>query len=215
MRFFGLIFSALAAIALAQTQPNYINIPQGGLNVVAGQPFTITWQNPSSGDVTIRLTQGNNIDAAEAGIELTTVPASAETATFTVPTSVNNGQWNFAIVDNSDPTVVNFSNAFQISGASEVQTSSIPNTPTSASMSMTMTSSASSSASSASSSSSSASASASSSSESASRSSSSSASRTSASETAAATTEAPSTNGAGYARAGGMLAIMAGAIAVF
>ena len=70
MRIFGLIFALLAAIVLAQDNSNYINVPQGGFAIVAGQPFTITWQNPSSGQVNIRLTQGNNIDASKAGIDL-------------------------------------------------------------------------------------------------------------------------------------------------
>lgn len=61
MRFFGLICATLAAVCLAQTQPNYINVPEGGFNAVAGQPITITWSNPSSGTVTIRLTQGDNL----------------------------------------------------------------------------------------------------------------------------------------------------------
>jgi len=80
MRFSGLIFAVVAAVALAQTstQPNYINVPQGGFAVVAGQPFTITWQNPSSGDVNIRLTQGNNIEPG-AGIDLSKILPSSDT----------------------------------------------------------------------------------------------------------------------------------------
>lgn len=60
MRFIGLIFALLAAICLAQSQQNYINVPPGNFNAVAGQPITITWSNPSSGDVTIRLSQSGS-----------------------------------------------------------------------------------------------------------------------------------------------------------
>lgn len=69
MRFYGLIFALLAAIALAQDQQNYINVPREGFNAQAGQPITITWSNPSSGTVTIRLTQGN-VNAPGSGVEL-------------------------------------------------------------------------------------------------------------------------------------------------
>lgn len=61
MRFFGLLFASLASVCFAQTAPNYINVPNGGFDVVAGQPITITWSNPTSGTVTIRLTQGSNL----------------------------------------------------------------------------------------------------------------------------------------------------------
>lgn len=78
MRFSGLIFALLAAVTFAQTKPNYINVPNGGFNVVAGQPFTITWQNPSSGDVNIRLTQGEIIEPG-AGIDLSeSAPATLQ-----------------------------------------------------------------------------------------------------------------------------------------
>jgi len=52
------LFAVLAALALAQTQQNYINYPSTGFGAQAGQQLTITWQNPSSSTVTIRLTQG-------------------------------------------------------------------------------------------------------------------------------------------------------------
>jgi hypothetical protein len=52
-------FLALVAAALAQN--NAINIPAGGLQVTAGQPFTITWSDPSSSTVTIKLQQGSGV----------------------------------------------------------------------------------------------------------------------------------------------------------
>lgn len=58
MRFFAIVFAFLAALCLAQDQQNYINVPVGNFNAVAGQPFTLTWQNPSTSTVTIRLYQG-------------------------------------------------------------------------------------------------------------------------------------------------------------
>ena len=69
MKLYGFIFALLAALTFAQNQENYINVPQGGFNIVAGQPFTITWSNPSSGTVTISLTQGNLVEPGD-GITL-------------------------------------------------------------------------------------------------------------------------------------------------
>jgi hypothetical protein len=46
------------AVAFAQNSTNnIINIPANGLNVVAGQTITITWSDPSSSTVTIKLQQ--------------------------------------------------------------------------------------------------------------------------------------------------------------
>jgi hypothetical protein len=47
--------------AVAFAQNNTINIPAGGLNVVAGQDTTISWSHPSSSTVTIKLQQAPNI----------------------------------------------------------------------------------------------------------------------------------------------------------
>lgn len=52
-------FFALVAAVLAQN--NAINIPAGGLQVTAGQPITITWTDPSSSTVTIKLQQGSGV----------------------------------------------------------------------------------------------------------------------------------------------------------
>lgn len=62
MRFFQtILLVASAALALAQQlQTNYINVPVNGFNAVAGQSITITWQEPSSSTVTIRMVQGGN-----------------------------------------------------------------------------------------------------------------------------------------------------------
>ena len=42
---------------------NNINVPAGQatLQITAGQPFTMTWTDPSSGTVTIKLQQAPNI----------------------------------------------------------------------------------------------------------------------------------------------------------
>jgi hypothetical protein len=47
--------------AVAFAQSNKINIPAGGLSIVAGQVTTITWSDPSNSTVTIKLQQAPNI----------------------------------------------------------------------------------------------------------------------------------------------------------
>lgn len=59
MRLVAPVLAALAAIAYAQQ--NAINVPLGGLQIYAGKPNTITWSDPSSGTVTIKLQQGSDI----------------------------------------------------------------------------------------------------------------------------------------------------------
>jgi hypothetical protein len=59
-----LILAFYATLTLAQnnsTENNAINIPAGQstLTVIAGQLTTITWSDPSSGTVTIKLQQQN------------------------------------------------------------------------------------------------------------------------------------------------------------
>lgn len=63
------ITSLLAFAAAVFAQQNAINIPNGGFQVTAGQPFTITWNDPSSSTVTIKLQQGSNI-TPDTGITL-------------------------------------------------------------------------------------------------------------------------------------------------
>ena len=66
---------ALAATVLAQN--NAINIPNGGLQVIAGQPLTITWTDPSSSTVTIKLQQGSAV-TPDSGIILLSTSLSSQ-----------------------------------------------------------------------------------------------------------------------------------------
>jgi hypothetical protein len=68
MRFWTYAVALFASLALAQQ--NAINIPGSALDVTAGQPTTITWQNPSSGTVTIKLQQNDNNITPNSGIVL-------------------------------------------------------------------------------------------------------------------------------------------------
>ena len=58
MRFLYTAVAALCAVVVS-AQNNAINVPEGQstLDVTAGSSLTITWTNPSSGTVTIKLQQ--------------------------------------------------------------------------------------------------------------------------------------------------------------
>jgi hypothetical protein len=71
---------ALAATVLAQN--NAINIPNGGLQVIAGQPLTITWTDPSSSTVTIKLQQGSAVTPDSGIILLSTSLSSQHTTPY-------------------------------------------------------------------------------------------------------------------------------------
>ncbi|RMZ78506.1 hypothetical protein DV737_g3813, partial [Chaetothyriales sp. CBS 132003] len=94
MRFFTTAVALFASFALALAEANNaIDIPSGQstLDVTAGQPVTITWSNPSSGTVTIKLQQSGSNITPDSGIVLTSdTPASDKTFTFTIdPDQVN------------------------------------------------------------------------------------------------------------------------------
>lgn len=208
MRFWTCAVALFASLALAQQ--NAINIPGSALDVTAGQPTTITWQNPSSGTVTIKLQQNDNNITPDSGIVLASnIPASAETATFIIdPSKVNTNMYTIEIIDDTDPTNINFSPAFSIQGAQ----STAVDTNSSASVT------GSSSTSTATGSTTTSTATDSSSSESSSASSTSDSSASSTSESSATqTTSAPSSdnNGAAGLRVqGGLVAAIAVAVAV-
>ena len=100
--------------AVAFAQNNEITIPADGLNIVAGQVTTITWTDPSSSTVTIKLQQApitstsgyvlactwKDHPSPSATKNLLTflghsagISASAMTATFTIPATVNSHQY--------------------------------------------------------------------------------------------------------------------------
>lgn len=71
MRFSIATIALYAALVYGQNQ-NAINIPQGEstLDITAGQSTTITWQNPSSGTVTLQLQYAGTNQLAGSGITL-------------------------------------------------------------------------------------------------------------------------------------------------
>jgi hypothetical protein len=117
MHFVAPFVALFAAVAFAAQ--NAINIPPGGLIITANVPTTITWSDPSSGTVTIKLQQGAGVTSETGLIVDSGVEASALTATFIIPgNQVNDAQYNFEIIDDTNSTNVNFSTGFTIAGAS-------------------------------------------------------------------------------------------------
>jgi len=62
MKLLALFVSALAALAAAQSAPNPITAPTGGMVVQAGEATTITWTPTTQGTVTLELRSGSAND---------------------------------------------------------------------------------------------------------------------------------------------------------
>ncbi|KAF7505428.1 hypothetical protein GJ744_000974 [Endocarpon pusillum] len=197
------IVLAFAALVAAQGgNNNAINNPASGIQAEAGQPLTLTWTNPSSGTVTIKIQTSGDIQPTDGIVVAENIPNTGS-ATFTVPADVPVGQVYVQIINDANPSDYNFSGGFQVQGATNTAslvastatasasalsssgTASSASASASASASSSESASSSASESSASTSASSASASASSSSHSASASASSSSSASSASSSSA------------------------------
>ncbi|OCT48937.1 putative GPI anchored protein [Cladophialophora carrionii] len=226
-------FAAVAALcaAVVSAQNNAINVPAGAatLDVTAGQPLTIEWTNPSSGTVTIKLQQ-DPVTPDSGFVLVAGIPASAGTATVQIPPpeDVNSHVYTIEIIDDTDPTNINFSPNFGIQGAtgtatgvatgSATSTDSATSTGTSTDSSVTSsgTSTDTSTITSTDSSSSSATSSSSSDSETSASTTSSESRSSTSSATATETTTAPDpNNGAGSLKLqGGVLAMALGLIAV-
>ncbi|KIX01651.1 uncharacterized protein Z518_09377 [Rhinocladiella mackenziei CBS 650.93] len=127
MRFLYAAVAALCAVVVSAQENNAISIPAGQstLDVTAGSPLTIEWTNPSSGTVTIKLQQ--EPITPESGITLASgILASTGTATVQIPPAdeVNSFQYTIEIIDDTDPSNINFSPNFGIQGATGTQTGS-------------------------------------------------------------------------------------------
>ncbi|KAH0543328.1 hypothetical protein GP486_008586 [Trichoglossum hirsutum] len=210
--------AAVAAVASAQSaQPNGPNpfvIPTSGLSFAAGSPATINWTPTSQGTVTIILRQGTSVALGD-GTPIAKNIANSGSFSWTPPSDIVRGtDYAFEIVDDTNPNNVNYTPQFLIDSSNTV--SSVSATAKSASSTAAASSSAaSSSASSSDSSSASSSQTASSSEASTTLATSASASATTAST--ASKTAAPSSNAAAPAMkvsAGGIVALVLGALAL-
>ncbi|OGE48262.1 hypothetical protein PENARI_c030G04936 [Penicillium arizonense] len=231
MRFFtSFAVAALAAIASASSKDNSFNIPTNGYTFKVGESTTLTWTPSTTGTVTLRL-QWGAVTTANSGTVIASNIANDGSYTWDVPSNLAaQPDYTIEIISDDNVNDYNFLPRFTVEGstvsvssATASKTSSTSSESTS-SATPTTTSDSSSSASTSSqttmaTSSSAASTSASTSASTTDSSSSSTASSTSASSSAAsssATQSAVPTTNAGVANrvSGGLLAVVAGAIAM-
>ncbi|ERF68515.1 hypothetical protein EPUS_05654 [Endocarpon pusillum Z07020] len=115
------IVLAFAALVAAQGgNNNVINNPASGIQAEAGQPLTLSWDNPSSGPlsrtVTIKIQTSGDIQPTDGIVVAENIPNTGS-ATFTIPADVPVGQVYVQIIDDANPTDYNFSGGFQVQGA--------------------------------------------------------------------------------------------------
>ncbi|KAJ5997652.1 hypothetical protein N7522_009312 [Penicillium canescens] len=230
MRFFNsFAVAALAAIASASSTDNSFNIPTNGYTFKVGEPTTLTWTPSTSGTVTLRL-QWGAVTTANSGSVIASNIANDGSYTWDVPSNLAaQPDYTIEIISDDNDNDYNFLPRFTVEGSTvSVSTSTASKTSSTSSESTssatpttTMTTSESSSSASTSSqttmatSSSAASTSASTTDSSSSSTASSTSASSSAASSSASQSAVPTTN-AGVANrvSGGLLAAVAGAIAM-
>ena len=201
MRFFtSFAVVALAAIASASSTDNSFNIPTNGYTFKVGEPTTLTWTPSTSGTVTLRLQWGAVTTANSGSVIASNIPNDGS-YTWDVPSNLAaQPDYTIEIISNDNDNDYNFLPRFTVEG-SIVSVSTSTASKTSSTSSESSSSAASTSASTTDSSSSSTASS---------TSASSSAASSSASQSAVPTTNA----GVANRVSGGLLAAVAGAIAM-
>ncbi|EDN06113.1 Drmip_Hesp domain-containing protein, Developmentally Regulated MAPK Interacting Protein involved in both fruiting body formation [Histoplasma capsulatum] len=116
-----LAISAFAAVVAAQAN-NPFNVPPGGYSPVAGQPLTLSWKPTTKGLVTLKLQLGDNVTPDDGIVLASSIPNDGSFVVI-LPTSLGPGtDYNFQIIDDSDPSNFNFSPKFSISGTTGTAT---------------------------------------------------------------------------------------------
>ncbi|KAJ5987667.1 hypothetical protein N7522_011915 [Penicillium canescens] len=220
MRFFtSFAVAALAAIATASSTDNSFDIPTNGYTFKVGEPTTLTWTPSTSGTITLRL-QWGAVTTANSGSVIASNIANDGSYTWDVPSNLAaQPDYTIEIISDDNDNDYNFLPRFTVEGSTvSVSTSTASRTSSTSSESTssatpttTMTTSESSSSASTSSQTTMAtSSSAASTSASTTDSSSSSTASSSASQSAVPTTNA----GVANRVSGGLLAAVAGAMAM-
>ncbi|KAJ6019350.1 hypothetical protein N7522_001417 [Penicillium canescens] len=220
MRFFtSFAVAALAAIASASSTDNSFDIPTNGYTFKVGEPTTLTWTPSTSGTITLRL-QWGAVTTANSGSVIASNIANDGSYTWDVPSNLAaQPDYTIEIISDDNDNDYNFLPRFTVEGSTvSVSTSTASRTSSTSSESTssatpttTMTTSESSSSASTSSQTTMAtSSSAASTSASTTDSSSSSTASSSASQSAVPTTNA----GVANRVSGGLLAAVAGAMAM-
>ncbi|KAH6873598.1 hypothetical protein B0T10DRAFT_234631 [Thelonectria olida] len=112
--------ATIATLASAASAAQFLN---SGWGVVIGTPFTIKFHGCEDG-CTIILQTGIFPDLND--VETLTTTAKDGSFTWT-PSDLPTGKYNFKIIENSDPTDVNYSSQFTIEGDVEA-TTTVPTT---------------------------------------------------------------------------------------
>ncbi|KAJ5204128.1 uncharacterized protein N7498_005007 [Penicillium cinerascens] len=228
--FICLAVSALAAVVAANSTANPFQNPPGGYTFTVGQATTLVWRPTTPGTVSLRLQHGELTTSTDGTAIASGIPNDGS-YTWTVPSDVSSEAYTIEIISDEDADDYNFLPRFVIAGATAAATTSsaapttTSATPTTTSVSTTSTPSTSSTSSTSSSASSTSSSAATTmttmttttSSSSAVSTSTGSTSTSKSSSTASASSSqasVPSTNAGLVNRvSGGMLALVAGAIA--
>lgn len=115
--------ATIATLASAASAAQFLN---AGWDVVIGTPFEIKFDGCDDG-CTIVLQNGKSTDLKD----VETLTATAKDGSFTwTPSDLPTDEYNFKIIENSDPTDVNYSSQFTIEG--DVKATSTAETSTSA-----------------------------------------------------------------------------------
>lgn len=141
-------FLAMAASVLAQTADfNPVYTPESGSVVPAGSTFEITWDAPAQyadGTVSISLIGGATQNAQVPLAQIAAgIPNSQESYSWTVDPSLGaEAIYGLIIRYESDPSIFQYSQPFQIEATAEstgVETSAVPTTVTASFGTMTVT----------------------------------------------------------------------------
>ncbi|KAJ6041608.1 uncharacterized protein N7446_010511 [Penicillium canescens] len=215
MRFFtSFAVAALAAIASASSTDNSFNIPTDGYTFKVGEPTTLTWTPSTSGTVTLRL-QWGAVTTANSGSVIASNIANDGSYTWDVPSNLAaQPDYTIEIISDDNDNDYNFLPRFTVEG-STVSVSTSTASKTSSASSESSSSASTSSQTTMATSSSAASTSASTTDSSSSSTASSTSASSSAASSSASQSAVPTTN-AGVANrvSGGLLAAVAGAIAM-
>ncbi|OQD78614.1 hypothetical protein PENDEC_c001G00400 [Penicillium decumbens] len=125
--FICLAVSVLATVAAAGSQANPFNIPANGYTFAVGKPTTLTWQPTTGGTVSLRLQQGE-VTTANDGTPIASNIPNDGSYTWTVPSDVNRDWYTIEIISDDNSDNYNFLPRFAVNGASEATTSSAPAT---------------------------------------------------------------------------------------
>jgi hypothetical protein len=130
---FSITFLVAALVTLVASQAtkgnNAFSVPIGGYLLKAGQSYTFTWTKLTGSTVTLKLRDGSNGDL-NAGVTIASSIPNKGTFTFNVPaTTVEGNSYTVEIINDQDPTDVNYTGQFDIlssvkAGASTASTAS-------------------------------------------------------------------------------------------